>query len=275
MVLDCCWVHPGFRCNALKAQNPLEQLEAKLLQQEKAESNRSSDSSSGTSNSETESLPRPPERGKSLLVNPPSLPSSPPSSNSNNRPLNATSRSEASALSSAEPDTPYLGMTLERPIGGGLGLRVVEVVNQSPAWKSGFRLDDRILGIGGVAVSDIEAFAREMANVAPNDLVKFLVERRGRQMEIKVVMIPRSMRLVPFRMRASTRHYQTQCRRELRPIECHPARHFRLMQAVLSDRARSIDRRFSSTIWNSHFPGSERFRSRSQLSRLSSGVGTR
>ncbi len=148
-----------FFASPLKAQNPLEQLEAKLLEQEKLEATKLDDRKQPPSESPSEKLPGSKNKSvKSLLVDP-----------------------------------PYLGMTLERPSGGGLGLRVVEVVDQSPAWKSGFRIDDRVLAIAGTAVADIDAFAGEIAKSAPNELVKFLVERRGRQMDINVVLIPRSV----------------------------------------------------------------------------------
>jgi S1-C subfamily serine protease len=147
-----------FFASPLQAQNPLEQLEAKLLQREKNQASTQSDNAKPSEPS-AETLPGLKNKSaKSLLVDP-----------------------------------PYLGMTLERPLGGGLGLRVVEVVNQSPAWKSGFRIDDRILAVSGTAVADIDSFATMIGQTSPNELVKFLVERRGRQMDINVVLIPRSI----------------------------------------------------------------------------------
>ncbi len=178
-----------FCASPLRAQNPLEQLEAKLLQREKSPLLDQTDGSK-PSDPSPETLPGPKNpSAKSLLVDPPS---SVPLANSTVEklpPLSFNANSDGPGTS--EP--PYLGMTLERPVGGGLGLRVVEVVNQSPAWKSGFRIDDRVLAISGNAVSDIDSFATVIAQSVPNELVKFLVERRGRQMEINVVLIPRSI----------------------------------------------------------------------------------
>ncbi|MDZ4849808.1 MAG: PDZ domain-containing protein [Pirellulaceae bacterium] len=161
----------------LRSQDPLQQLEAKLLQQEKLDSSKASERRKSDSSKQAENLPGPTKPSESILVNPPTpLPPGP-------APLNGP----------PDAEVPYLGMTLEKPTGGGMGLRVVEVVSQSPAWKSGFRIDDRILAIGGNAVTDIDTFAEEMASASPNQLVKFLVDRRGRQMDINVVLIPQSV----------------------------------------------------------------------------------
>lgn len=187
-----------FGTTSLKAQDPLEQLEAKLLQQEKIEIPKVIDPKKNQASKPAETLPGPAKSGKSLLVKPnapaskeaipnalipPTLPLSP----------NGVSAPNAASDRAHESEPPYLGMTLEKPNGGGLGLRVVEVVNQSPAWKSGFRVDDRILAIAGNAVAEIDAFADEIAKSGPNTLVKFLVDRRGRQMDINVVLIPKSL----------------------------------------------------------------------------------
>jgi len=180
-----------FCATPLKAQNPLEQLEAKLLEQEKIDASKRG-AANQPSASSSENLPGLKNKSvKSLLVDPPS-PVPPPTQSSPKIP-SLPGPSRANVERPTDTDPPYLGMTLERPVGGGLGLRVVEVVNQSPAWKSGFRIDDRILAIAGTAVSDIDAFADEISKSAPNELIKFLVERRGRQMDINVVLIPRSI----------------------------------------------------------------------------------
>ncbi len=90
-------------------------------------------------------------------------------------------------------DPPYLGMTLERMVTGETGLRVVNVTEQSPAWKAGFRIGDRVLAVSGTAVNDIDGFAGEIARFAANEPISFLVDRRGRQTELVAVMLPRSL----------------------------------------------------------------------------------
>jgi membrane-associated protease RseP (regulator of RpoE activity) len=180
-----------FGATPLRAQNPLEQLEAKLMEQEKINSQKAAELKRSPTSEPFEKLPPPANSPKkSLLVDPPIplLFDSP--SNASVPSISEPSTASAERLSASEPV--YVGMTLERPRGGGMGLRVVEVVQQSPAWKSGFQIDDRILAIGGIAISDIDVFADEIAKFAPNDRVKFLVERRGRQMEVNVVLIAKS-----------------------------------------------------------------------------------
>ncbi len=172
----------------LKAQDPLEQLEAKLLQQEKIEIPAAGVGKKSNPTQDSESLPGPAKKGNSLLQNPFGLPAP-----TNAGPGKEKTEPNASSVKKADSDPPYLGMTLEKPVGGGMGLRVVEVVNQSPAWKSGFRVEDRILSIAENAVNDIDAFAEEIAKSAPNQVIKFLVDRRGRQMPVNVVLIPRSI----------------------------------------------------------------------------------
>ena len=175
----------------LKAQNPLEQLEAKLLEQEKVAVPKA-DQGKQPDQTSSENLPGPKSKStKSLLGNPTAPITLGSKTNVADPSVSAQPKTNSDRAASSSP--PYLGMTLERPAGGGLGLRVVEVVNQSPAWKSGFRIDDRILAIAGTSVSDIDIFANEIAKLAPNELIKFLVERRGRQMDINVVLIPRNI----------------------------------------------------------------------------------
>lgn len=175
----------------LKAQDPLEQLEAKLLLQEKIETPKAIETKKPKSGPSSENLPLPNKIGKSLLVNPTNPLTIPTPFNDGTGTGSGTSA--ASSTKKVDVDPPFLGMTLERPIGGGMGLRVVEVVNQSPAWKSGFRVEDRVLAIAGNSVTDIDAFADEISKSAPNQVVKFLIDRRGRQMAIDVVLIPRSL----------------------------------------------------------------------------------
>ena len=180
-----------FGATPLKAQDPLEQLEAKLLQQEKIETPKAVETKKPKSGTSSENLPLPNKIGKSLLVNPANPLTIPGPLNDGSGTGSGTSA--APSTKKADVDPPFLGMTLERPIGGGMGLRVVEVVNQSPAWKSGFRVEDRVLAIAGNAVTDIDAFADEISRSAPNQVVKFIIDRRGRQMTIDVVLIPRSL----------------------------------------------------------------------------------
>jgi len=87
----------------------------------------------------------------------------------------------------------YLGLTLEPLPGGNFGLAVVEVTPQSPAWKSGFRVGDRVIGLGGEAVTSIDQFATALQNYAPGESVKFLVQRQGRSVNLTAVLQSRGV----------------------------------------------------------------------------------
>ncbi len=87
----------------------------------------------------------------------------------------------------------FLGLTLEPVLGGGFGLAVVEVAIQSPAWKGGFREGDRVIGIEGQAVSSIDQFASELTRFPVGAPVKFLVQRRGRSLNLVAVLQDRGL----------------------------------------------------------------------------------
>lgn len=87
----------------------------------------------------------------------------------------------------------FLGMTVESATGGGFGLSVVEIAADSPAWKAGFRIGDRVIGVAGQAVTTVEAFADELAKYSPGVPVKFLVERRGRNANLIAVLQDRNV----------------------------------------------------------------------------------
>ncbi len=87
----------------------------------------------------------------------------------------------------------YLGMTLEPTQGGGFGLSVVEVTPQSPAWKGGFKVGDRVIGVAGQAVATIDQFAKEIEKYPPGSAVKFLVQRKGRSTNLVAVPQDRTL----------------------------------------------------------------------------------
>ncbi len=88
---------------------------------------------------------------------------------------------------------PFLGLTLQKPSGNLLGLRVVSIADRSPAWKSGFLVSDRVLAVSDQAVSSIEEFAEVMSNYAPGDQIRFLVDRSGRKKEITSILMDRQL----------------------------------------------------------------------------------
>ena len=91
------------------------------------------------------------------------------------------------------PGGGYLGLVVEPVQGGGFGLAVVDVTNQSPAWKAGFRVGDRIVGVGGQAVTTLDQFGDQLELYASGTPVKFLVQRRGRSTNLTAVLQDRTL----------------------------------------------------------------------------------
>jgi membrane-associated protease RseP (regulator of RpoE activity) len=169
----------------LHAQNPLEELEAKL--QKQAES--SGKPGAGAPSEFVEGLPIPKTSSskdgrKSVELNG----FGPQTKQATDKAGGVVKPAEVVAQ-----DPPYLGMTLERSAIGEAGLRVIDVTDQSPAFKAGFHSGDRVLAIAGTAVNDIDGFAGEIAKFSANQPVTFLVDRRGRQVELVAVLLPRSL----------------------------------------------------------------------------------
>ncbi len=131
-----------------------------------------------------------------------------PAANRNRAPIVITPRknpaptqNQSAPPSTVDEDLPvgadggggYLGLIAEPIQGGGFGLAVVDVTNQSPAWKAGFRIGDRIVGVGGQAVTTLDQFATELERYAPGTPVKFLVQRRGRSTNLVAVPQDRTL----------------------------------------------------------------------------------
>ena len=91
------------------------------------------------------------------------------------------------------PGGGYLGLVVEPVQGGGFGLSVVDVTNQSPAWKAGFRVGDRIVGVGGQAVSTLDQLGEQLDRYPVGAPVKFLVQRRGRSTNLTAVLQDRTL----------------------------------------------------------------------------------
>ncbi len=82
----------------------------------------------------------------------------------------------------------YLGVEVEDPVGGGIGVRVATLAENSPAWKAGFRIGDKILAIDGFAIANVDSMAERLKKVVPNVPVKFLLNRSGRNVEMFAVL---------------------------------------------------------------------------------------
>jgi len=215
------WVAMGWLTFALPAhgQDFLKQLEERLRQAQAAAGKKpategASDAAPAkpgeTANPgetvPTEELPIPGASVKESAAPPMQLPEVKPKSQAplvitprkSPAPRSLPPRSSALEIDELPPGNPgteggYLGLTLEPVEGGGFGLAVVEVMPQSPAWKGGFREGDRVIGIAGQAVSNIDQFAEELEKFPPGTPVKFLVQRRGRSVNLTAVPQDRSL----------------------------------------------------------------------------------
>ena len=104
----------------------------------------------------------------------------------------------------------FLGLTLQKPRGNLLGLRVVAIADRSPAWKSGFQISDRVLAVSDQAISSIEDFAEIISNYASGDQIRFLIDRNGRKKEINTILMDRQLAALalPNNEPASTKNYE-------------------------------------------------------------------
>ncbi len=82
----------------------------------------------------------------------------------------------------------YLGLEAEQAA-EGIGVLVTSVTKDSPAWKAGFRIDDRILGINGFAIGKMDDMVEQLAKTRPGQSVNFLVNREGRNAALIAVLM--------------------------------------------------------------------------------------
>jgi serine protease Do len=82
----------------------------------------------------------------------------------------------------------YLGIAME-PAGGGL--RIMQVMKDTPAAKAGLVVGDVILKVSGVTVSDPEQFQAEMVKRKPGDQITLHVQRGGGEKDIDATLGPR------------------------------------------------------------------------------------
>jgi hypothetical protein len=190
------------------AQSFLEKLEAAVRQQVNSPASpaESKTPSPQTSSAVGEELPAPGGNQNSLAPESPGAASGPlrsilegSSSSSATRP----SRTESLQLTPSDnppvqsdtrnqPDPlqgrGYLGVEVEEQLGGGIGVRVATLTENSPAWKAGFKVGDRIQGIDGHAIASISNMADRLARIVPGKPTKFLINRAGRNMELVAVL---------------------------------------------------------------------------------------
>jgi S1-C subfamily serine protease len=82
----------------------------------------------------------------------------------------------------------YLGLITDDRRDAGRAIRVVRVVEGSPAAEAGFRADDLILSLDSTAVRSLDHLARELQPRLPGDKVVFEVTRDGEPLTIDVTL---------------------------------------------------------------------------------------
>ncbi len=61
----------------------------------------------------------------------------------------------------------YLGLEVEEITGGGIGVRIAALNENSPAWKAGFKVGDLLQAIDGHAIANIDGVADRLKRVVP------------------------------------------------------------------------------------------------------------
>jgi membrane-associated protease RseP (regulator of RpoE activity) len=200
-------------CSDAQGQSFLEKLES-VTKQKLGAGNQSEPSDTGV---KQEELPPPAESGRRQPPLSGSVPNSPPAKDGNVNsqpsilekaptvpaPLQLSPAGigdEVYGLGgerSVEPGQPsqglYLGIEVEEPVGGGIGVRVAAMTDNSPAWKAGFKIGDRILAIDGFAIANIDSMADRLKLVTPRKPTKFLINRAGRNMDLTAVLMDASL----------------------------------------------------------------------------------
>lgn len=162
----------------------LERLEATVREQL---SNSSTVDSNDQNLASEEELPSPPSAAEDKTQ------VSPPSILEDNAPV--PSPTGVSAPQTGTANVPpqsgriYLGLEAEEIAGGGIGVRVSRVTENSPAWKGGIRVGDRISGVNGFAITNLDSMAEQLGKTAPGETVRFLVNRNDRNLQLVAVLM--------------------------------------------------------------------------------------
>ena len=168
----------GLACRESWGQSFLEKLEAAVKQRLNESGSEQLPAPAGNGNTESE------RNGTS------DSPSSPPMS----RPPTGSEAVPPPTPAPPNPAAPspgriYLGLEAEELVGGGIGVRVAEITQQSPAWKAGFEVGDRIMAVNGYAIAKLTDMQTQLGKTAPGEAVEFLVSRSGRNLELTAVLM--------------------------------------------------------------------------------------
>lgn len=83
----------------------------------------------------------------------------------------------------------FLGLEAEETIGGGIGVRVVEVTRNSPAAKAGFKVGDRIVAVNGYGIANLDDMVQQLGKASPGQTVDFLLTRAGRSQKVSALLM--------------------------------------------------------------------------------------
>jgi predicted metalloprotease with PDZ domain len=105
------------------------------------------------------------------------------------------------AESIGQNDPGYLGLITDDRRDAGRGIRVVKVVEDSPAAAAGFRADDLILAVDGAGVRSLDQLGRALEPRSAGDKLRFEVSRAGEPLTMEVTLgrrPPRDQRQFEF-----------------------------------------------------------------------------
>ena len=82
----------------------------------------------------------------------------------------------------------YLGSVPDMAATGVVGMRLMGVRPDSPADKGGMKTGDVIIEFGGTAVKDLYSYTDALYAHQPGDVVKVVVMRDGKRVELSVTL---------------------------------------------------------------------------------------
>jgi len=98
----------------------------------------------------------------------------------------STQNAAATAAATANPNPGFLGVRAEQV--DSCGVRIVEVVANSPAAQAQLQADDVIVALDTVASPDISGLRLGIEAHVPGDTITLTIQRSGAQMDVKVTL---------------------------------------------------------------------------------------
>jgi hypothetical protein len=89
-------------------------------------------------------------------------------------------------------DGPKMGISIE-DVAEGMGAKVIEVTDASPAAKAGITKNDVITAVDGAAINDVTTLQEKAANLKAGDTITIKLTRDGKSKEV-TVKIPKKVK---------------------------------------------------------------------------------